>query len=66
VTTVDPNTSPGNAILENSSTEQSDQVSSPAALSTTNNLSATVWTGQTFRPGRHRHPDEDEGGSASR
>jgi len=31
--------------------ESADQVSSPAALSTTNNLSATTWTGQTFRAG---------------
>jgi hypothetical protein len=43
--------SPGNVKLRNLGVQASDQVSSPAALSTTNNLSATTWTGQTFRAG---------------
>jgi len=43
--------SPGNVKLRNLGIQASDQVSSPAALSTTNNLSATTWTGQTFRAG---------------
>jgi hypothetical protein len=43
--------SPGNVKLRNLGVEASDQISSPAALSTTNNLSATTWTGQTFRAG---------------
>jgi hypothetical protein len=50
-TNVDLATSPGDVILANISAEGADQVSSPAALSTTNNLSATTWTGQTFRAG---------------
>ena len=37
--------------LRNLGVEAPDQVSNPAALSTTNNLSATTWTGQTFRAG---------------
>jgi hypothetical protein len=43
--------SPGDVKLANTGVEGTDQVSSPAALSTTNNLSATTWTGQTFRAG---------------
>jgi hypothetical protein len=43
--------SPGDVKLANLGGEAADQVSSPAALSTTNNLSATTWTGQTFRAG---------------
>jgi hypothetical protein len=42
---------PGDVKLRNLGVEASDQISSPAALSTTNNLSATTWTGQTFRAG---------------
>ncbi|MCU1267028.1 MAG: hypothetical protein JWM21_3346 [Acidobacteria bacterium] len=42
---------PGNVKLRNLGIEGPDQNSSPAALSTTNNLSATTWTGQTFRAG---------------
>jgi Bacterial Ig-like domain (group 3)/BNR repeat-like domain/Carboxypeptidase regulatory-like domain len=42
---------PGDVKLRNLGVEGIDQVSSPAALSTTNNLSATTWTGQTFRAG---------------
>jgi hypothetical protein len=48
---VDVAGSPGNVKLRNLGIQASDQVSSPAALSTTNNLSATTWTGQTFRAG---------------
>jgi len=44
-------TSPGDVKLVYGAAEAPDQVSSPAALSTTNNLSATTWTGQTFRAG---------------
>ena len=51
VTNVDLTTSPGDIKLAKLSAEGPDQVSSPAALSTTNNLSATTWTGQTFRAG---------------
>jgi len=50
-TNVDPNASPGDVKLTIPPFENADQVSSPAALSTTNNLSATTWTGQTFRAG---------------
>jgi hypothetical protein len=50
-TNVDIATSPGDVKLANNGGETTDQVSSPAALSTTNNLSATTWTGQTFRAG---------------
>jgi hypothetical protein len=42
---------PGDVKLRNLGIEGPDQTSSPAALSTTNNLSATTWTGQTFRAG---------------
>jgi hypothetical protein len=42
---------PDDVKLKNLGVEASDQISSPAALSTTNNLSATTWTGQTFRAG---------------
>jgi hypothetical protein len=48
---VDLANSPGDVTLTNLGVERSDQISSPAALSTTNNLSATTWTGQTFRAG---------------
>ena len=48
---VDIASSPGDVKLRNLGVEGTDQVSSPAALSTTNNLSATTWTGQTFRAG---------------
>src|SRR5438128_1211823 len=51
VSNVELTSSPGDMKLTNSGGEASDQVSNPAALSTTNNLSATVWTGQTFRAG---------------
>jgi len=47
----DASASPGNVTLAVPILETADQVSSPAALSTTNNLSATTWTGQTFRAG---------------
>ena len=50
-TSIDLSTSPGDVKLASNGGEAPDQVSSPAALSTTNNLSATVWTGQTFRAG---------------
>jgi len=48
---VDTAASPGDVKLTDLGFERSDQISSPAALSTTNNLSATTWTGQTFRAG---------------
>jgi hypothetical protein len=50
-TNVDIAGAPGDVSLTNLGFERSDQASNPAALSTTNNLSATVWTGQTFRAG---------------
>ena len=50
-TSIDLSSSPGDVKLASNGGEAPDQVSSPAALSTTNNLSATVWTGQTFRAG---------------
>ena len=50
-TNVDIASSPNDVKLGNLGSEGPDQVSSPAALSTTNNLSATTWTGQTFRAG---------------
>jgi hypothetical protein len=50
-TSVDVSTSPGDVKLANNGGEAQDQNSNPAALSTTNNLSATTWTGQTFRAG---------------
>jgi hypothetical protein len=50
-TSVDIATSPGDVKLASNGGEAQDQNSNPAALSTTNNLSATVWTGQTFRAG---------------
>ncbi|MEA2203889.1 MAG: hypothetical protein QOE77_665, partial [Blastocatellia bacterium] len=48
---VDIVSNPGDVKLRNLGVEGTDQISSPAALSTTNNLSATTWTGQTFRAG---------------
>jgi hypothetical protein len=48
---VDLVANPGDVKLRNLGIEGTDQISSPAALSTTNNLSATTWTGQTFRAG---------------
>jgi hypothetical protein len=51
LTSTDLTATPGDVVLSNTGVERTDQVSSPAALSTTNNLSATVWTGQTFRAG---------------
>jgi hypothetical protein len=50
-TNVSITSSPGDVKLASTGAEGPDQVSSPAALSTTNNLSATTWTGQTFRAG---------------
>jgi hypothetical protein len=50
-TNVDVATSPGDVKLATFGGEAQDQFSNPAALSTTNNLSATTWTGQTFRAG---------------
>jgi hypothetical protein len=50
-TNIDITTTAGAVRLATNGGETADQVSSPAALSTTNNLSATVWTGQTFRAG---------------
>jgi hypothetical protein len=50
-TNVDLSTSPGDVKLASNGGEAPDQVSSPAALQTTNSLSATTWTGQTFRAG---------------
>ena len=51
LTNVEATSSPGDVKLTNSTPESTDQISSPAALSTTNNLTATAWTGQTFRAG---------------
>ncbi|HVQ39045.1 MAG TPA: carboxypeptidase regulatory-like domain-containing protein, partial [Pyrinomonadaceae bacterium] len=48
---LDISSTPGDVKLRNLGIEATDQVSSPAALSTTNNLSATTWTGQTYRAG---------------
>ena len=48
---IDLVSTPGDVKLTNLGIEATDQISSPAALSTTNNLSATTWTGQTFRAG---------------
>ena len=48
---LDISSTPGDVKLRNLGVEAADQVSAPAALSTTNNLSATTWTGQTFRAG---------------
>jgi hypothetical protein len=50
-TNVDISTSPGDVKLASNGGETTDQVSSPAALSTTNNLTGANWTGQTFRAG---------------
>jgi hypothetical protein len=50
-TNVDVSAAPGDVKLQSAGAETVDQVSNPAALSSTNNLSATVWTGQTFRAG---------------
>jgi hypothetical protein len=51
-TNADANASPGNVkLFIPPPSENTDQVSSPAALAVTNNLSATTWTGQTFRAG---------------
>jgi hypothetical protein len=48
---LDIRSTPGDVKLRNLGVEAPDQVSNPAALSTSNNLSATTWTGQTFRAG---------------
>src|SRR5258708_33707526 len=48
---VDLTTSSGDVKLADLGVESTDQVSSPAALSSTGNLTATAWTGQTFRAG---------------
>ncbi len=48
---LDISSAPGDVKLRNLGIEATDQVSAPAALSTTNNLSATTWTGQTYRAG---------------
>lgn len=50
-TNTDVAASPGDIKLTIPPSELADQASNPAALSTTNNLSATTWTGQTFRAG---------------
>jgi hypothetical protein len=50
-TNVDVSGAPGDVKLQSTGAETPDQVSAPAGLSTTNNLSATVWTGQTFQAG---------------
>jgi SprB repeat len=47
---VELTSSPGDVKIAGRS-EGIDQASNPVALSTTNNLSATTWTGQTFRAG---------------
>ncbi|MFL5746749.1 MAG: SprB repeat-containing protein [Niastella sp.] len=51
LTNVELTSSPGDVKLTNSTPEAADQTSSPAALSVSNNLTGTTWTGQTFRAG---------------
>jgi hypothetical protein len=48
---VDIASTPGSVRLTSLGAETVDQVSTPASLFISNNLSATTWTGQTFRAG---------------